>query len=71
MKMVTVRTRPAKSMQPERALFRPTLGLFSTSRLKAYAGISTAALENWLMYVKCMYIQHTLTDHDVDDIVTL
>ena len=61
--MVTVRTRPAKSMQPERARFRPTLGLFNTSRLKAYAGISTAALGNWLMYVNCI--------HDVDDIGTL
>ena len=49
MKMVRVRQRPAKSIHPERARFRPTFGLFSTSRLNAYAGISTAALGNQLM----------------------
>ena len=50
MKIVTARTSPAKSMHPERARLRPTLGLFRTSRLNAYAGISTAALRNYLMF---------------------
>ena len=60
--MVRVRQRPAKSIQPERARFRPTFGLFSTSRLNAYAGISTAALGNQLMQIKRRQLQRKVDD---------